>query len=197
MHIDDAAHGLAVRKTDVVEEAAAQEGVGQLLLVVAGDDDDGAMPGADQGLGLIDIELHPVQLAQQVVGKFDIRLVDFIDQEHRALRALERLPHRAFLDVVGDVMYPRVAQLGIAQPRDGIVFIQPLLGLAGGFHVPLEQRPAERAGHFLGQQGLAGAGFTLDQQGTLQRDRRIHGQSQFAWSDVRISAFKTHGHILQ
>jgi hypothetical protein len=63
--------------------------------------------------------------------------------------------------------------------------------------VPLEQWPAERAGHFLGQQGLAGAGFTLDQQGTLQRDRRIHGQSQFARSDVGISAFKTHGHILQ
>ncbi len=42
MHVDDARHGLLVGKLDVVEEAAAQEGVGQFLFVVRGDDDDAA-----------------------------------------------------------------------------------------------------------------------------------------------------------
>jgi len=37
MHIDDRAHGVGVREADVVEEAAAQESVGLLLLVVRRD----------------------------------------------------------------------------------------------------------------------------------------------------------------
>ena len=40
MHVDDALHRLRVGEADVVEEAAAQEGVRQLLLVVAGDEDE-------------------------------------------------------------------------------------------------------------------------------------------------------------
>jgi len=40
MHIDDRAHGVGVREADVVEEAAAQESVGLLLLVVRRDHDD-------------------------------------------------------------------------------------------------------------------------------------------------------------
>jgi hypothetical protein len=39
MHVDDARHRLLVGELDVVEEAAAQEGVGQFLFVVRGDDD--------------------------------------------------------------------------------------------------------------------------------------------------------------
>jgi hypothetical protein len=41
VHLDDVAHGLGVGELDEVEEAAPQEGVGQFLLVVGGDDDDG------------------------------------------------------------------------------------------------------------------------------------------------------------
>ena len=40
MHVDDRVHRRRVREADVVEEAAAQEGVGQFLLVVRGDDHD-------------------------------------------------------------------------------------------------------------------------------------------------------------
>ncbi len=40
--VDDRLHRLFFRELDVVEEAAAQEGVRQLLLVVRGDDDDRA-----------------------------------------------------------------------------------------------------------------------------------------------------------
>jgi hypothetical protein len=43
----DAAHELRLGEVDEVEDAAAQEGVRQLLLVVAGDDHDGALLGDD------------------------------------------------------------------------------------------------------------------------------------------------------
>src|SRR5580698_3304555 len=45
MHVDDTRHRGLVRKADVVKEAAPQEGIRQLLLVVRRDDDDGAVPG--------------------------------------------------------------------------------------------------------------------------------------------------------
>jgi hypothetical protein len=37
-------------------------------------------------------EFHLVQFAQQVVGKFDVGLVNFINQQHRCGIRLEGLP---------------------------------------------------------------------------------------------------------
>ena len=85
MHVDDGAHGLGVGELDVVEEAAAQEGVGQLLLVVGGDDDDGRLLRLDGLVRLVDVELHAIELLQQVVGELDVGLVDLVDQQHGAL----------------------------------------------------------------------------------------------------------------
>src|SRR5690606_41785494 len=45
--LDDLLQRLHVRKADIVEEAAAQESVGQFLFVVGSDDDDRAMRGAN------------------------------------------------------------------------------------------------------------------------------------------------------
>ena len=48
--------------------------------------------------GLVDMELHAVELVQQVVGKLDVGLVDLVDQQHRALcgwvKASHSLPRR-------------------------------------------------------------------------------------------------------
>ena len=90
-------------KADVVEEAAAQERVGQLLLVVRRDDDERPMPGLDRAVRLVDVELHAVELAQEVVGELDVGLVDLVDQHDRRHLAFERVPQHAVLDVVRDV----------------------------------------------------------------------------------------------
>jgi hypothetical protein len=50
--------------------------------------------------------------------------------------------------------------------------------------VPLQQRHAQRRGHFLGQHGLAGAGLALDEQRPLQRDGGIDGEHQVGGGDV-------------
>src|SRR5882672_7127401 len=52
MHLDDFLHRFLVRETDVVKETTAQEGVGQLLFVVRGDEHYRALLRLDELLGL-------------------------------------------------------------------------------------------------------------------------------------------------
>ena len=137
VHVDDLLHRLGVGEADVVEEAAAQEGVRQLLLVVGGDDHHRADARLDGLVGLVDVELHPIELVQQVVGEFDVGLVDLVDQQHRPLGGVEGLPQLAALDVVVDVLDPLVAQLAVAQAGDRVVFVEALLGLGGRLDVPV------------------------------------------------------------
>src|SRR5580692_7731288 len=115
MHVDDRAHGGGVRETDVMEEAAAQERVRQLLLVVTGDENDRTMTRLDELTRLVDIELHPIQLAQQIVRELDVGLVDLVDEQHRTDFRLERLPEASFQNVVADVMHASIAQLRVTQ----------------------------------------------------------------------------------
>src|SRR6516162_11623859 len=83
MHVDDALHRLLIGKPDVVEKAAAEKGVRQFLLVIGSDDDDRAVPGVDRAPRLVDVELHPIELQQQIVGELDVGLVDLVDQQDR------------------------------------------------------------------------------------------------------------------
>ena len=195
MHVDDPRHRLAVGKADVVEEAAAQERVGQLLLVVRRDHDERTVRRAHRPLRLVDVELHPVELAQQVVRKLDVGLVDLVDQHDRRRGRFERLPQHAALDVVRDVADVLVAQLRVAQPRHGVVLVEALLRLGRRLDVPLHERPAERPRDFLGEHRLAGAGLALDQQRALQRDRRVDREHQVRRGDVGVGAFEAHGEV--
>jgi hypothetical protein len=177
MHLDDLAHGVAIGKADEVKEAAAQERIRQFFFVVAGNDDDRALARANRFAGFVDKKFHAIQFEQQVVREFDVCFIDFVDQQHTLLVAVERIPELALFDVVANVLHFFVAELRIAQARHRIVFVQALLSLGGGFDMPGQQRLAERQGNFFGQQRFAGAGFALDQQRPLQRDGRIDGQA--------------------
>jgi hypothetical protein len=193
MHVDDALHRFGVGELDVVEEAAPQEGVGQLLLVVRGDEHQRAVRGADQLARLVAVELHAVDFAQQVVRKLDVGLVDLVDQQRHRLLGREGLPQHALDDVVVDVLDLGVAELRVTQAAHGIVFVQALLRLGGGLDVPLQQRHAQRFGDLLGQHGLAGTGLTLDQQRALERDGGIDRQHQVLGGDVVLGALEFHG----
>jgi hypothetical protein len=57
-----------------VEEAAAEERVGQLLLVVGGDDDDRPLRRLHRLPRLVDVELHSIELLEEVVREFDVAL---------------------------------------------------------------------------------------------------------------------------
>ena len=69
------------------------------------------MLGLDRLGGFVDEELHAVEFLQQVIGKLDVRLVDFVNQQDRALFVGEGLPELALLDVIADVVHPLIAEL--------------------------------------------------------------------------------------
>jgi hypothetical protein len=49
----------------------------------------------DRLVGLVDVELHPIELLQEVVREFDVGLVDLVDQQDGADGGGERLPELA------------------------------------------------------------------------------------------------------
>ena len=61
------------------------------------------VPGLDQLARLVDVELHAVEFAQQVVRELDVGLVDLVDQQRHRLLGREGLPQHALDDVVADV----------------------------------------------------------------------------------------------
>ena len=122
-----------------MEEAAAQEGVGQFLFVVGGDDHHRPVLRRNGLAGLVDEELHAVEFEQQIVGELDVGLVDLVDQHDGLLVGLERVPQLAADDVIADVVHARIAELAVAQAGDGVVFVQALLRLGGGLDVPLDE----------------------------------------------------------
>ena len=112
-----------------------------------------------------------------------------------AWRALsERLPQPARDDVVADVVDLGVAELRVAQARDGVVLVQAVLRLGRRLDVPAVERLVERARDLLGQLGLAGAGLALDEQRPRQRDGRIDGHHQVLGRDVALRPFELAGH---
>ena len=60
-----------------------------LLLVVARDHHDRTVTRLDELARLVDEELHPVELEQQVVRELYVGLVDLVDQQHRLDIAVE------------------------------------------------------------------------------------------------------------
>jgi hypothetical protein len=76
------------------------------------------------------------------------------------------------------------SELAVAQAAHRVVLVQALLRLGGALDVPLQQRHAQRFGHFLGQHGLAGAGFALDEQRAFEGDGGVDGQHQVGRGDV-------------
>ena len=114
-----------------MEEAAAQESVGQFLLIVRSDKHHRPSFGFDQLTGFIAIKLHAINFAQQVVWELDVSFVDFINQNGHRLIGGEGLPQHTLDDVVFDVLDFFIAELAVAQTADGVVFVQALLSLGG------------------------------------------------------------------
>ena len=152
----------------------------------------GRIAAADRLAGLVDEELHAIEFLQQIVGELDVGLVDLVDQQHDLPVGGEGVPQLAALDVVADVVEPAVAELAVAQPRDGVIFVEALLRLGRRLDMPFDQVEPERRGDLAGELGLAGAGLALDQQRPLQRDRRVDRHHQILVGDIGRRAFEPH-----
>ena len=86
MDFDDVAHRVVIGELDVMEEAAAQECVGQFLFIVRGNHHDRAFFRFDPLVRFVHVEAHAIEFLQEIVRKFDIGLVDFVDQQDGQLR---------------------------------------------------------------------------------------------------------------
>src|SRR5438034_148771 len=195
MYIDDTVHRFAVGKTDVMKEAAPKKGVRQLLFVVRCDDYNRTMPSLNRATRLVNVELHPIKLEQQIVRKFDVGLVDLVDQQDRRLWRLERLPQLSRHDIVGDIVDTLVAELAVAQARNRIVFVEALLRFGRGFDVPGDQIPSDGAGNLMRQYRLAAPRLAFDEQRALQRDRGIDCNLQVRRHYISIGSRET-SHVL-
>ena len=197
VHIHNLLHGGRFGKLDVVEKAAPQKRIGQLFFVVGGNKHHGPVFGLDQLAGFVAIKLHAVELAQQIVGELNISLVNFVNQQGHGLVGGKGLPQHALHNVVANVLHAGGAiggvELAVAQAAYGVVFVQTLLCLGGAFDVPLQQRQAQRLGHFFGQQCFAGARLTLDQERALEGDGGIHRQLEVVRGDVVGASVEFHG----
>ena len=146
------------------------------------------MLGLDGLAGLGDVELHAVQLPEEVVGELQVGLVDLVDEQDHLLLAGEGLAQLAQLHVLLDIVHALAAELAVIQALHHVVDIEAVLGLGGGLDVPDGQGLAHGGGDGLGQHGLAGAGLTLDEQGLLERDGDIGGLEQLFAGDVVLTA---------
>ena len=70
------------------------------------------------------------------------------------------------------------------------------MGFRGRFDVPGDERCAQGLGHFFGQHGFPGAGFTLNEQRAAEEGGSIDGDLQVVGGNIRLCAFKAHGHFL-
>ena len=190
VHRDDLPHRRNVRELDVVEDAAAEERVRQLLLVVRGDEHDRPLLGDDLVARLGDGEAHLVELAEEVVRELEVGLVDLVDQQDEALGRRERPPERPELDVVADVGDVARAEAAVVQPLDRVVDVEPLDRLAGRLDVPLEHRHAEPFRDVAGEDGLARPGLALEEKGTPEGDRAVDGVDEGAGGDVAGGALE-------
>ena len=194
--VDNVGHHVLAGEGDIVEDAPAQEGVGQLFLRVGGDDDDGALLGGDGLFGLGDVELHLVQLPQQVVGELQVGLVDLVDEEDDLLVGGEGPPQLAQRNQFLDVIHPFAAELAVVEPLDGVIDIQAVLGLGGGLDVPNDELFAQGLGDGVGQHGFAGAGLPLDEQGLLQGDGNVYNPQQVLRDHVLAASLEfVHGAV--
>ena len=110
---DDLFHLLLVGEFNIVEDAAAQERVRQLLFRVRGDDDDGTVLGLDGLLRLGNVEFHLVELPKKVVWELEVCFVDLVDQQHDLLVGGKRLAELAELDILCDIVHAGCAELAV------------------------------------------------------------------------------------
>ena len=197
MDPDNVGHQLLIRESNIVEHAPAQEGVGQLLFRVGGDDDHRAVLGLHGLAGLRDVELHAVQLPQQVVGELQVGLVDLVNEQDDLLVGGKGLAQLAQLDILGDVVHALAAKLAVIEALHHVVHIQAVLGLGGGFDIPDDQLLVQSLGDGLGQHGLSGARLALDEQGLLQYHGDVYCPKQLLIGHIILTSSKfLHGRIL-
>ena len=179
MHTDNLGHQLLIWERNIVKNTAPQESVRQFLFRVGGDDHNGPLLCPDGPSCFRDVKFHSVQLPQQVIGKFQICLINLIDQQDRLVLAGERLAQFSKLHVLLHLVHARKTQLAVIQPLDHVIDVESFLSLCGGLDVPNQQPLLQRLRYSLCQDRLSGTRLSLDQKRLLQSDGDVCHLQEF------------------
>jgi len=90
----------------------SQKSVRQLLFSVAGNNRNRSMVGSNRFICFRYIETHFVQLIKEVVGKLDIRFIDFVDKQYylvRRSKSLTQLSQFYILLDIGNILISKAA----------------------------------------------------------------------------------------
>ena len=183
-----------VRVVHPVVEAAAFDRVVDLARAVRGDDDDRRL-GRLQRADFRHRDLPVGEHFQQVGFEGLVGAVQLVDQQHRrsAFLTFERLGERPldeeFLrENVRREFVLRLFARGFREPDLDHLRVIPLVGRLRDVQalvaLQADQLAAERLRHHLGDLGLAGAGFALEEQGALHGEREVQRGGQAAVGDV-------------
>ncbi len=173
MGAHDLLHQRLIREINIMKDTSAQESIRQLLLRIGSNDNDGPVLRLHRSLRLMNVEFHLIQLPEKIVGEFQIRLVDLVDQQNHLLLGLKSLSQLAQLDITRDIIDPFLAELAVVQSLNRIVHIQAVLRLGGGFYIPDDQLLPKGIGDRLRQHRLARARLSLHQERLLQGDGHV------------------------
>ncbi len=157
-----------------MENTSAEKSVRQLLFRIGGNYHNGAVLCLDGAFRLMDIKLHLVKLPEKVVGKFQICLVDFVNQKHHLLFGLESLAQLSKLDVAGNIIHALFPELSVIEPLDSVVHVKTVLRLGCRFDIPDYQLLPEGFGNRLRQHGFAGSRLSLDKKGLFQGNGNVY-----------------------
>ena len=196
MECHDLTHFLGRGKGDVVAEAAAQEGIGQLPFGIGGDDDDRRVFGADGLIDLADHELVLFQHVQQVVLHIRFGLVDLVQQQHHpgigTKGATDGTPDHVVEEGAHIAAALAGPEAGIVQAQHRVLHIAGLLALDGRLGAQHLQLQTQGPRDLEGQLGLAGAGLTGQQQGFLHGNRHVHDRGQLLGQIVLFASLEFH-----
>ena len=187
--MDDLFHLGKFREFNVMEDAAAQEGIGKFFFRIGSNDDDGAVLRLYSLFCLLHIELHLVHLPEQVIGKLQIRLVDLVDQQDDLFLGEKGFPDLSIFDILADIGH-LTAELAVVQALDHIIGVEAVLGLCGGFDVPGQELFSQSVCDRLRQHGLAGTRLPLDQEGLFECHGDIDGLHQIFRGNVCLAGFQ-------
>ncbi len=84
------------------------------------------------------VKVHFVEFIEQIVGKLDIRLIHFVDQQHHLLVRGKTLAQCAQANIASDIRHIAIAKTRIVKTLYGVVDVEAVFGLGSRLDMPYQ-----------------------------------------------------------
>ena len=137
MDCKDFPHHVRLGEGNVMEIAATQKRIGQVLLGVGCDNNHRPFPGFNGFVDFNDIKFHLVQDIQHVILEIRICLIDLVDQKNHPFIRYKGLADLSHLDILFDItdISLGVTETAVIEPGEGIILVQGLYKFHARFDI--------------------------------------------------------------